>query len=60
MRAIQIGVGAVVMVGLCSAVGLAQTAAGGQGMLGGMELRLPAPIRPVGRLAGLQRDGGIR
>lgn len=43
MRAIQIGVGAVVMVGLCSAVGLAQTAAGGQGMLGGMELRLAAP-----------------
>jgi len=43
MRAIQIGFGAVVMIGLSGAVGMGQTAGGAQQMLGGMVLRLPAP-----------------
>lgn len=43
MRAIQIGCCAVVMMGLCGAVGVGQTAGGAPQMLGGMVLRLPAP-----------------
>lgn len=43
MRSMQIGFCAVVMTGLCGAVGMGQTAGGAQPMLGGMVLRLPAP-----------------
>jgi len=56
MRAIQIGFGAVVMIGLSGAVGMGQTAGGAQPMLGGMVLRLPAPTEkavmwPAGNLS---------
>lgn len=43
MRAIRIAFSAVVMVGLSGLVGIGQTRGGGQEMLGGMVLRLPAP-----------------
>ena len=42
MRAMQIGLCAAVMAGLCGVVGFSQTG-GGQQMLGGMVLRLAAP-----------------
>ena len=43
MRVMQIGIGVIVMVGLCATVGLGQTPGGAEGILGGMALRLPAP-----------------
>ncbi|MBI4887490.1 MAG: hypothetical protein HY824_10380 [Acidobacteria bacterium] len=42
MRAIRIGMSALVLVGLCGGVGMGQ-GRGGQDMLGGMVLRLKAP-----------------
>ena len=44
MRAIQISLCGIVMVGLFGIVGIGQAGGGAQQMLGGMVLRLPAPV----------------